>query len=90
MGFAPYTRAYMHVTGMLFVERGILPRAGGWEDQDARWWDALTVWLRYYQRARREADAARPSLPARTGGDDAVEALFIGGGRDWREVIDNG
>ena len=89
MGFAPYTRAYMHVTGMLFVERGLLPRAGGWEDQDARWWDALTVWLRYYQRARREANAARPS-PAVRAGDDAAEALFAGGGRDWREVINNG
>lgn len=52
--FGRYSDEYMFDTGHAYVTWGRLPRAGGWDDQEAAWRDALGVWLGYYAVAQHE------------------------------------
>ncbi|MBK8035296.1 MAG: hypothetical protein IPK17_38490 [Chloroflexi bacterium] len=36
---------YVFDRGNLFVHYRILPKAGGWDDQDSAWTDDLKLWL---------------------------------------------
>jgi len=45
---------YVLTTAELFITKGILPNAGGWDDQDEAWREDLSTFLRVYNALAHE------------------------------------
>lgn len=45
---------YVLTTAELFINKGILPKPGGWDDQDEDWKDDLQTFLRVYNAVAHE------------------------------------
>lgn len=78
--FEPYSPEWMFETGNNFVEFGILPFAGAWEDQPADWIDALHKWLalrRYLSRDDKKGES------------DPFRELAAESGEDWTGMMND-
>jgi hypothetical protein len=49
-----YPLSYIVETSSVFLNHGILPNAGGWDDQDAAWTEDFLLFMTGYARARWE------------------------------------
>ena len=56
--FTPYTMEYMFETGNMFLQHGVLPSGGGWNDEDAAWTDALGKWLALRRYLKHQRDGS--------------------------------
>lgn len=77
------TPEYVWETAPL-VQHGILPRLGGWDEQDPLWKEDYYTWSALQARAAFEQREQKPDSK------DPVEELFSGGGStasDWNQFV---